>query len=98
MDDRTKIRMREIRRRIRYRRHKYEMRLLSCLGVLVLFLLTGIGTLLTEVQTAGLAQVGSAYSSILLRQGAADYIVIGTAAFVFGVAVTVIFIRLRRKI
>lgn len=97
MNERTGIRMQEIRRRTRRRRQKFEICALSCLGVIGLLLIAGIGILLTEVQTAGIAQVNSAYSSVLLRQGTVEYIVIGTTAFVLGAAVTIIFIRLRKK-
>lgn len=97
MEDRTKIRIREIRKRTRRRRCQNEIRILSCLSVLTMLLIAGIRALLADVQTAGIVQVNSAYSSVLIRQETGGYILVGVAAFVVGAAVTVIFVRIRRK-
>lgn len=97
MTGKTETRMREIRRRTRQYRKRYETRLLSCLTVCSLFLLAGIGVLFRSVQTPGVAAVANGYGAVLLRDGAGAYVVVGIAAFVIGVTVTVLCIRLKNK-
>ena len=97
MTGRTEIRVREIRRRTRrYRRRRENCELFS-LTVFGLFLLAGIGVLFRSVQTPGIAAVAYGYSGVLLRDGAGAYVVIGLLAFVIGVTVTVLCIRLKNK-
>ena len=97
MTGRTEIRVREIRRRTRrYRRRRENCELFS-LTVFGLFLLAGIGVLFRSVQTSGVASVADGYGSVLLREDAGAYIVVGIAAFVVGVTLTVICIRLKKK-
>ncbi len=97
MTGKTETRVREIRSRTRQYRKRYETRLLSCLTVCSLFLLAGIGVLLRSVQTPGVAAVADGYGAVLLRDGAVTYVVIGIAAFVVGVTVTVLCIRLKNR-
>ena len=97
MTGKTETRMREIRSRTRQYRKRYETRLLSCLTVCSLFLLTGIGVLFGSMQTPGIASVAEGYGGVLLRDGAGAYVVIGIAAFVIGVSVTVLCIRLKNR-
>lgn len=97
MTGKTETRMREIRCRTRQYRKRYEARLLSCLTVCNLFLLAGIGVLFRSVQTPGIVSVAEGYGGVLLRSGAGAYVVTGIAAFVIGVAVTVLCIRLKNK-
>ena len=97
MTGKTETRMREIRCRTRQYRKRYEARLLSCLTVCSLFLLAGIGVLFRSVQTPGIVSVAEGYGAVLLRSGAGAYVVTGIAAFVIGVAVTVLCIRLKNK-
>ena len=97
MTGKTETRVREIRSRTRQYRRRYETRLLSFLTVCSLFLLAGIGILFRSVQTPGIAAVAEGYGAVLLRDGAGTYVVIGIAAFVVGVAVTVLCIRLKNK-
>ena len=89
--------MREIRNKTRQYRKRYEARLLSCLTVFSLFLLAGIGVLFRNVQTPGIVSVAEGYGAVLLRDGAGAYVVIGITAFVVGVTVTVLCIRLKSK-
>lgn len=91
------IRMQAIRRRTDLKRRRLDRRALVCLSVFSLCLLTGILTLLSSVQPAGLSSVSTGYSSVLLRNGAGLYILVGISAFVFGAAVTLICIRLQNK-
>ena len=95
MTGKTETRVREIGRRTRQYRKRYETRLLSCLTACSLFLLAGIGVLFRSVQTPGVAAVADGYGAVLLRDGAVTYVVIGIAAFVVGVSVTVLCIRLK---
>ena len=97
MTGKTETRVREIGRRTRQYRKRYETRLLSCLTACSLFLLTGIGVLFRTVQTPGIPAVANGYGAVLLRDGAGAYVVIGIAAFVIGVTVTVLCIRLKNR-
>ena len=97
MTGKTETRVREIGRRTRQYRKRYETRLLSCLTACSLFLLAGIGVLFGSVQTPGVAAVADGYGAVLLRDGAVTYVVIGIAAFVVGVSVTVLCIRLKNR-
>lgn len=97
MTGKTETRVREIRCRTRQYRKRQEARLLSCLTVCSLFLLAGIGVLFRRVQTPGIAAVAYGYGGVLLRDGAGAYVVIGLLAFVVGVTVTVLCIRLKNK-
>ena len=97
MTGRTETRMREIRSRTRQYRKRYETRLLSCLTVCSLFLFTGIGVLFGSVQTPGIPAVANGYGAVLLRDGTGAYVVIGLFAFVIGVTVTVLCIRLKNR-
>ena len=97
MTGRTEIRVREIRRRTQRYRRRRENRVLSSLAAFSLFLLAGIGFLLRGVQARGISAVAEGYSSVLLRENAGEYIVVGVAAFVAGVALTVICLRCKKK-
>lgn len=97
MTGKTETRVREIRSRTRQYRKRYETRLLSCLTACSLFLLAGIGVLFKSVQTPGVVAVADGYGAVLLRDGAGAYVVIGIAAFIIGVSVTVLCIRLKNK-
>ena len=97
MTGKTETRVRVIRSRTLQYRKRYETRLLSCLTVCSLFLLAGIGVLFRSVQTPGVVEVANGYGAVLLRSGAGAYVIVGIAAFVIGVAVTVLCIRLKNK-
>ena len=97
MTGRTEIRVREIRRRTRRYRRRRENRELFSLTAFGLFLLAGISVLLHGVQAPGVSAVAEGYGSVLLRKDAGAYIVVGSAAFVVGVTVAVICIRLKKK-
>ena len=97
MTGKMETRMREIQCRTRQYQKRYEARLLSCLTVCSLFLLAGISVLFRSVQTPGIVSIAEGYGAVLLRDGAGAYVVIGIAAFVIGVTVTVICIRLKNK-
>ena len=97
MTGKTETRVREIGRRTRQYRKRYETRLLSCMTLCSLFLLAGIGGVFKSAQTPGIAAVADGYGAVLLRDGAVMYVVIGIAAFVVGVSVTVLCIRLKNR-
>ena len=97
MTGKTETRVREIRSRTRQYRRQYENRVLFSLAAFNLFLLAGIGVLFGSVQTPGVAAVADGYGAVLLRDGAVMYVVIGIAAFVVGVSVTVLCIRLKNR-
>ena len=97
MTGRTEIRVREIHRRTRRYRRRYENRALYSLTAFSLVLFSGIGILLRKVQSGGVPTVADSYGSVLLRGGASAYVVVGIAAFVVGVTVTMICIRCKKK-
>lgn len=84
MTGRTEIRVREIHRRTRRYRRRYENRALYSLTAFSLFLFSGIGFLLRKVQSGGLPTVADSYGSVLLRGGTSAYVVVGIAAFAVG--------------
>lgn len=83
--------------RIRQRTIQKRKRTIRGLSVLSLGLFTGIGILLSGVRSPGIAVVPDGNGSLLLRSGAADYIVVGIIAFMAGVFLTVGCIRFHRK-
>lgn len=95
MTRRTEIRVREVHRRVREKRRRRERRIRSGLTGTSLCLLAGIVWLLKGVQTPGVSTVAGSYSAVLLRDGAGAYILVGIAAFVLGVVVTMLCIRYR---
>ena len=98
MTGKTEIRVREIRSRTRHYRKRYETRLLSFLTVCSLLLLAGIGVLFGRIQGPGIVSVAKGCSAVLLQNGAEACVVVGIAAFVIGAAVTVLWIRLKRRL
>ena len=97
MTGKTETRVREIRSRTRQYRRQHENRVLFSLAAFSLFLLAGIGGVFKSAQTPGIAAVADGYGAVLLRDGAVMYVVIGIAAFVVGVSVTVLCIRLKNR-
>ena len=98
MTGKTETRMRVIQSRTRQYRKRYEARLLTSLTVCSLFPLAGIGVLFRRVQTPGVVSVAGGCGAVLLQSGAGAYVVIGITAFAIGVAVTVLCIRLKRRL
>ena len=90
MTRRTEIRVREKRKR-------REQWIRSSLTGTSLCLLAGIVWLLKGVQTPGVSTVAGSYSAVLLRDGAGAYILVGIAAFVLGVVVTMLCIRYKMQ-
>ena len=97
MTGKMETRMREIRCKTRQYQRRYETRLLSRLTLCSLFLLAGIGVLFRRVQTPGIPSVVNGYGGVLLQDGAGPYIIIGLLAFVIGVTLTILCIRLKYK-
>ena len=97
MTGKTETRIREIRSRTQQYRKLYDTRLLYILTVFSLFLLAGICILFRHLQTPGIAAVANGYGAVLLRDGAGAYVVIGLLAFVIGVTLTMLCIRLKNK-
>ena len=97
MTERTQTRLQEIRRRTQIKRRRQEERILSVLTICSLLLVTAIGGVLRQLQLPGISAGESGYSSVLLRNGAGAYIVVGIAAFVVGVVLTMICIRWKKR-
>ena len=97
MTGKTETRVREIRSRTRQYKRQHENRVLFSLAAFSLFLLAGIGVLFRSVQTPGIVSVAEGYGAVLLRSGAGAYVIVGIAAFVIGMALTVFCIRLKNR-
>lgn len=93
----AQVREKEIHQRIRFYRKRYEERALLQLSVLNLCLLVGIGILGNAMQIRGISSVTSGYSAVMLRNEAGAYVLVGIAAFVVGVVLTVCCIRIQQK-
>lgn len=97
MEDRTELRMKEIRKRILLHRRRKDRRMVYMWSCFSLLLMAGVGELLRQTGMTGDVAVTGAYSSVLLRDGASIYVVVGIVAFVMGVVVTVLCIRLKKR-
>lgn len=97
MTGKTEIWTKEIHIRTQRYRRRYDKHILFGLTMMNLFLLTGIGVLLRSLQMPGISMVVGGYGTVLLREGASSYIVVGIVAFVTGIVFTVICIRGRKK-
>lgn len=93
MTGRAETHVREIYRRTRRYRQRYERRICACLLMCLMFLLTGITGLLRKIRSPGLSSVTAGYGAVLLQNEASAYIVVGIAAFIAGVTLTVLCIR-----
>lgn len=97
MEDKTELRMKEIRKRTLLYRCRQDRRMVYMWSCFSLLLMAGVGELLRQTGMIGDVAVVGAYSSVLLRDGASIYVVVGIAAFVMGVAITVLCIRLKKR-
>ena len=97
MNGTAEIRLRAIHSRARRYRARSEAQRLGGLMACSL-LLTGAILLLNGGHSPGVAAVADGYGAVLLRDGAVMYVVIGIAAFVVGVSVTVLCIRLKNRL
>lgn len=95
--DQKEIRKYKIHQRIHVLRRRDDRRSITRLSVLAAALVFSMWTLLQNTHTSGVVTVASGYGSVLLRDGADIYVLVGLAAFVAGVAFTVICIRFRMK-
>lgn len=84
-------------RRINVLRNRYDRRILGSMTVLIAGLTVCMGILLQMAHVSGIPTVNDGYGSVLLRNGADVYVIIGIIAFVAGVIFTVICIRLRDR-
>ena len=87
---------REVRRRTRKYRRRYEQVTLTILSMLCLIL---SGSMLPLLSRAGMASstVPGGYSSVLLHSGASAYVVVGIAAFVTGCIVAALCLYLKKR-
>lgn len=95
--DKTKQRMQELQRRIKIKRKRMEIRLVSCLSLCSLFLITGLQMILVRVKESGISMVNSGYSTVLLQDGTSAYVVTAIAAFSLGVMITLLCIHYKEK-
>lgn len=95
--DPKEIRRGKIHQRIHTLRIRYDKRIIFCLTVLSVGLTVCIGILFQKMHLSGTPAVAESYGSVLLREGADLYVIIGFAAFVAGVIFTIICIRIHNK-
>lgn len=74
-----------------------DRRILGSMTVLIAGLTVCMGILLQMAHVSGIPTVNDGYGSVLLRNGADVYVIIGIIAFVAGVIFTVICIRFRDR-
>ena len=91
------IRRGKIHQRIHILRIRYDRRIIFGLTVLLGGLAVCIGAMFQELRFSGTPAVADSYGSVLLRDGADLYVIIGFTAFVAGVIFTIICIRLQNK-
>lgn len=91
------IRRCKIHRRMNVLRNRYDRRILGGMKVLIAGLTVCMGILLQMAYVSGIPTVNDGYGSVLLRNGADVYVIIGMIAFVAGVIFTMICIRLRDR-
>lgn len=91
------IRRCKIHRRMNVLRNRYDRRILGSMTVLIAGLTVCMGILLQMAHVFGIPTVNDGYGSVLLRNGADVYVIIGIIAFVAGVIFTVICIRFRDR-
>lgn len=83
--------------RIQKRTAQKRKRVIHLLGIVSLGLFTSIGALLSGIRSPGIAVVPGGSGSLLLRSDTAEYIVVGIIAFMAGVFLTILCIRLHRR-
>lgn len=69
----------------------------NCYVVVLYLLISCIFSMLNRVETAGLSTVEGGYGSVVLHNGGSVYVFVGVVAFVTGVTITVLCIKLRKK-
>lgn len=87
----------EIHRRIACKRRKRARRQKLSLGVACFALFCGTAALLHQVQSFGVVNVEGVYGSVLLREGAGAYVLVGVAAFAAGTVMTLLSLRWKGK-
>lgn len=94
MTDRTEIRTSRIFQKIQQYRRQKENQIIFFTVMCSFFLFLGIESLLKMVQTPlGISTVADGYGTVLLRDGAGVYVLVGIAGFVVGMALTIICIK-----
>lgn len=91
------IRQCKIHQRIHVLHRRYDRYILFSMTATIIVLTACMGILLRMSHSSGIPTVSAGYGSVLLRNGADIYVLIGITAFIVGVLFTVICIRLRDK-
>lgn len=95
--NRKGIRQCKIHQRIHVLRQRYDRSVLLTMTVMIVVLAVCMGILLRETHSSGIPMVSAGYGSVLLRNGADRYVIIGIGAFIAGVLFTVCCIRIRNN-
>lgn len=96
MPDRTKIRTDEIRRRTRLIRNRRDKRAITSLYCISDFLFADIFILLRDAWHPSIVSVSDIYGAVLLREEACNYVVVGIASFIIGMALTLLLSKLHK--
>lgn len=91
------IRQCKVHQRIHILRRRYDRSVLLGMTGMIVVLAACMGILLRETHSSGIPMVSAGYGSVLLRNGADRYVIIGMVAFIAGVFFTMCCIRIRNN-
>lgn len=97
MENKTRQRVLQIRRRARQLQKKRENTQMALLSVLCICLTGQIAVLIHATRTPGICTVAAGYGAVLLQNGADAYVVVAVAAFMLGMALAVAGIRWKKR-
>lgn len=76
---------------------KQNTRIIRSLTIFCLVLVSGVGYLLNDLCSPGISTVSKIHGSVLLQNSASSYVIIGILAFILGVAVTILCIKIKKR-
>lgn len=91
------IRQCKVHQRIHILRRRYDRSVLLGMTGMIVVLAACMGVLLRETHSSGIPMVSAGYGSVLLRNGADRYVIIGMVAFTAGVLFTMCCIWIRNN-
>ena len=93
----THDRVLRIEERLRERKQRRRRHVNAWLGIVCVLCICCVSWILCTEQTPGVSMVHGGYGTVLLRDGAGAYVVVGIAAFALGVSITLLCIRYRES-
>ena len=97
MNGSTHDRVLRIEKRLRAKRRRIWHRVNALLYAVCALSVCGVGWILCTEQTPGVSMVHGGYGTVLLRDEAGAYVVVGIAAFALGVSITMLCVRYREQ-